>query len=947
MIKNRILALALFTGFVLFLNGQTQGSARIDGYGDRLNSIETSDFQGLHFNSIGPTVMSGRVVDMAVDPVDPSHFYVAYASGGLWETINNGQSFEPLFDDEAVMTIGAIAINWDTDELWVGTGEVNSSRSSYSGVGIYHSNTQGEDWSHVGLTDSHHIGKIIINPENPKELWVASLGPLYSDGGQRGVYHTLDGGEVWQEQLAANMGAVDLVMHPSNPKRLYAATWDRKRSAWDFKGHGPGSAIYETMDGGVTWKSISSTEQGFAGGDGLGRIGLTITEQDGKTFLYAILDNQSRRTKLEVASQAIQKQGFKEMTKADFLALDESSVSSFLKDNGFPAAYDYSYVKKAISQDEIKPSALYDYLSDANADLFDTPVIGPEIFSWNSEERLWSKTHDEYIDDLVYSYGYYFGLIHVREGHGEELYVGGVPLLFSENGGKNWTGINPENVHADHHALWANPNKNGHLINGNDGGINISYDNGVHWSKCNSPAVGQFYTVAVDNADPYRVYGGLQDNGVWRGPNNYEASNAWHQSGDYPYDMIMGGDGMQIAVDPRDNETVYTGYQFGHYYRIKEGEQSKHLHPRHALGESPLRWNWQTPILMSSHNPDIIYMCSNKVHRSMDKGEQWTAISADLSLGGRKGNVPFGTITSIDESPFEFGQLIVGTDDGHVWISQGTSEQWNLVDLGNEAPKYWVSRVIASRHAKGRYYVSLNGYRNDDMRSLLYRSDDSGATWRTLMVNVIHEPVNVIHEDALHDEIVYIGTDHGLYISADGGEVCSALMDGLPHVPVHDLVTQERERHLIVGTHGRSIYKADLAPLDLMMNLTGDFALLPMDSLSGSERWGEAGWSKWFGTVTPSVDVYFTEQSTEVCRITVRDEKGMPFYKEQMSAADGLQRWSYNLQVQESTFKSDKRSKKLSLPKVASDGNRYLPAGMYSVDLLCGEQKASKTLIVR
>lgn len=956
--KDLLLSLSLFLSTLSI--GQntapTSGADRLAAYELRKQMINTSPVTGIEFRSVGPTVMSGRVVDIDVNPLDPTHFFVAYASGGLWETRNNGQSFIPHFQDEAVMTIGAIAVFWADTSIWVGTGEVNSSRSSYSGVGIFYSSDKGDTWQHKGLADSHHIGRIVLHPLDPAIAWVASLGPLYTTGDQRGVFHTHDGGTTWSHDLDTGVGAVDLVIHPDDPDKLYAAVWDRDRKAWNFQGNGIGSGVYGSTDGGHTWNHLTNAVSGFPQGNGVGRIGLSITTEDGETFMYALLDNQDRRAVEDDAESddIISKSEFKDMSKEDFLQLSEERISEFLSENGFPEKYTYEHIREKISSDELNPSHLFTYLSDANNDLFDTPVIGPEVYRYNFDiifdPQSWTKTHEGYLDDVVYSYGYYFGLIHVRPGAGNELYIGGVPLLYSDDYGANWKAINPSNVHADHHAIWVNPNRPGHIINGNDGGINISYDNGEHYVNCNSPAVGQFYTVAVDNAEPYRIYGGLQDNGVWRGPSDYEASDSWLQGGDYPYEMIMGGDGMQVAIDPTDNETVYTGYQFGHYYRVKEGEDGLYIHPSHELGESPLRWNWQTPIHMSHHNPDVIYMGSNRLHRSLDRGENWEPITSDLTKGGLEGNVPFGTITSIDESALEFGRLIVGTDDGNVYLNTGYGGDWQSVldtSPGAFPDGYWVSRVVASQHEKDRYYVSLNGYRNDVQRAMLYTTEDNGKTWTSLGESLPQEAINVVLEDPIEEDIIYIGTDHGLYVSLDRGTTFSALMNGLPHAPVHDLVMQEREQELVVGTHGRSIFLADVSMLYEASTVTDAVHLFPIDTLRGSSRWGASGWSKWFGANEPSLDLYWTEDQNEPCMLQIKEVKGALLFEKKVEGGNGLQHYTYDLRVDSELLKAKKRKKSAPIYDPAANGHVYLIEGTYDVLLTCGSEQVKEELVIQ
>ncbi|NND94034.1 MAG: glycosyl hydrolase [Flavobacteriales bacterium] len=951
---NLFLSLFLTTSLLSQIEA-TNGASRLKEFDKRMEMVSSSELKGIQFRSVGPTVMSGRVVDIAVDPKDPTHFFVAYASGGLWETKNNGHSFIPLFDEESVMTIGAIAVNWNDTSLWIGTGEVNSSRSSYSGVGVYYSSDKGKTWDNKGLADSQHIGSIIVHPEDGNIVYVASLGPLYSAGGQKGVFKTTTGGDTWYQTLDMGVGAVDMVIHPTNPDILYASVWDRHRDAWNFQGNGAKSGIYKSSDGGENWTSISKENSGFPQGDGVGRIGLTVTVEGESTHLYAIHDNQARRPKEfgeeEEQLSNLKKGAFKEMTKAEFLALKKSEVEEFLGSNNFPEKYSYSYIKKRIEDEELEPSALYDYLSDANTDLFDTPVIGAEVYCYDDSNGGWSKTHEGYLDDLVYSYGYYFGLIQVQPGDKDKIYIGGVPLLYSEDGGKNWKNINPENVHADHHVVWLNPDRPGHIINGNDGGINISYDNGEHYLNCNSPAVGQFYTVQVDNADPYNIYGGLQDNGVWKGPSYYEASSSWYQSGKYPYEMLMGGDGMQIEVDPRDNETIYTGYQFGHYYRIKEGEKPLYFHPSHELGEKPLRWNWQTPIELSSHNPDILYMASNKLHRSMDRGLNWEAVSADLTRGGKEGNVPFGTLTSISESPLEFGRFIVGSDDGKVHVKTEKSE-W--IDVSDKIGKglteeLWITRVIASVHEEERLYLSANGYRKDNMGQHLYVSNDFGSSWNYLGADLPSEPINVVLEDPADEDILYVGTDHGLYVSLDRGESFQALMNGLPHAPVHDIVLQERENELVVGTHGRSIYVADIDKLRQLDDIASGPYLFAIDSLNGSDRWGKAGWSKWFGVNEPELHIYFHESSDSQCQVNILSNRGTVLNTLEPQANNGLQSFTYDLTIDEKSlenYKKDLKKLKEQLQEAGENGKYYLKKGTYKVELNCGGKSDKKELII-
>lgn len=819
----------------------TSAIERWQGYQQRQKLIESSLVKNVPFRNVGPTIMSGRVVDFAVDPADPTHFYVAYASGGLWETKNEGASFTPIFENEIVMTIGDIAVDWSNGVIYVGSGENNSSRSSYSGYGLFRSSDNGKIWEHLGLEETHHIGRVILHPNDPNTLWVAALGHLYSENSERGVYKTTDGCKTWKKTLFVDnrSGIVELVINPSNPEELIAASWEKDRKAWDFVESGEGSGMYRSTDGGENWTKILS-DSGFPDTKGTGRIGLAYAPSN-QNIVYAVLDNQDRREKKDEEKYQVTRDFLRGATTDAFLALTNNDINDFLDREGFPSQYNAVDIKADVKAGKVKPANLMTYLEDANSMLFDTPVKGAEMYRSEDGGKTWKKTHKDYIESLVYSYGYYFGQVRVDGQDSNILYTMGVPLVKSMDGGKTWKDTNSENVHADHHALWVDPNRSGHLINGNDGGVNISYDYGETWVKCNSTPVGQFYSVNVDMKEPYNVYGGLQDNGVWKGLSTYEYSYQWYEEGNYPYERLMGGDGMQVAVDTRTNDLVYTGYQFGNYFRIntEHGAQS-YITPRHELSDAPFRWNWQAPILLSPHNQDIVYLGSNKFHRSMDQGENFETLSGDLTNGGKKGDISYGTLTTISESPLQFGLIYVGSDDGLIHVSKDAGQTWTKIS--STLPQdLWVSRVAASNHIKGRVYASLNGYRWDNFSALIYASEDYGRSWTPIGLNLPQEPVNVVKEDPENENILYVGTDHGVYLSLDRGQSFMAFKEGLPAVPVHDLVIHPRDRDLVLGTHGRSIFIADVESIQQLPDLKNNLNIFDPESTTYSSQWGEEG----------------------------------------------------------------------------------------------------------
>jgi len=936
----------------------TSGADRLANTTRREEIRKNSLVAGLAFASIGPSVMSGRVSDIDVNPADPTQFYVAYASGGLWKTENNGRSFQSLFDKEIVLTIGDIAVDWTRNVIWIGTGEVNSSRSSYAGTGIYQSRDGGKTWSYRGLPESHHVGRIRLHPQDPDRAWVAVLGHLYSPNTERGVFMTEDGGRSWKHtlKLDALTGAIDLLSDPASPQILYAATWTRTREAWDFVESGVGSGIFRSADGGKSWTRISSPATGFPEGDGLGRIGLEMVRHQGRTILLAAIDNYGRREpKPSDDPGELTKARLRHMPKDTFLALKKYQIKDFLQRNGFPAEYNVDKVLEMVRKEEIGPKGLVEYTEDANAALFDAPVHGLEVYRSDDMGKSWKLTHEKgYLENVHFTYGYYFAQI--RAAGPDQFYVLGVPVLRSDNGGRDWKSINGDNVHSDHHALWVNPNRKGHLILGNDGGINISYDNGETWVKCNTPSLGQFYHVAVDMAEPYRVYGGLQDNGVWMGPKTNKENTGWHDSGEYPFRSIMGGDGMRTAIDTRDNETVYTGFQFGNHFRLntRTGVR-KFITPKHKLGERPLRWNWETPVHLSVHNQDILYMASQKVHRSLDKGDHFQEISGDLTQGGRKGDVPFGTITSLHESPLVFGLLYAGTDDGRVHVSPDGGNTWNRID-GGLPQNLWVSSIQASFHKSSRVYVSLNGYRHDHFNAYVYVSEDQGKTWQRIAEELPLEPVNVVKEDPVNEQLLYIGTDNGLYCSLDGGKHVMPLENQLPPVAVHDLVIHPRDREIVVGTHGRSLYLAGVKELQQLTPEIQKKSLHVFEpaSLPASPRWGRK-MAPWQESSSPEIRIPLFLAKAGPVVLKVHSESEELLFQQTYQATSGLNYLPYAamvrpeaiLQLETQANKGLKDDDKPVRIKAAEDGNVYLVKGKYRLSLEAEGQQAKTSLTLK
>jgi photosystem II stability/assembly factor-like uncharacterized protein len=802
----------------------TLAAERTNGLKIKKESEARSIVDDLEFRNIGPSIMSGRVVDIDVNPTDPTHFYVAYASGGVWFTNNNGTSFDPVFDGMHEINIGDIAVDWNAKPnptIWVGTGECNSSRSSYAGTGIYKSVDGGKFWEFKGLPESHHIGQILIDKNNPNTVYCAVIGHLFTFNRDRGLYKTTDGGATWKQTLFIDesTGVIDVVQDPNDSKIIYAIAWHRERKIYDFVEGGKKSGIYKSTNGGETFTLLTTEASGFPVNDNIGRIALAIFPGN-SNVMYTIVDNQGQK-EVKKKDEGLTPNNFRKISKEDFLILIDGELQKYLDDYNFPKKHTAASVKSDVSSGKYLPVALADFVEDGNANLFNRPIFGAQVWASTDGGATWKLNSDEKIGSLFYSYGYYFGKIWISPFDKDEIYIAGVGLLQSKDAGKTFKSIDGDNQHGDHHAMWVSPTRRGHLINGNDGGLNISWDNGDHWIKCNTPSVGQFYGIAVDNATPYNVYGGLQDNGVWFGPNNYRASTSWHGSGQYPWKFILGGDGMQVQVDTRDNKTVYTGYQFGHYYRLNtETGEEHYVRPEMELGDKPLRFSWQTPIWLSNHNMDVLYMGAQRLFRSMDQGNTFTPISGDLTRGGRVGDVPYGCLSTINESSIKFGLIYVGSDDGLIHVTKDGGVTWTRIS--DNLPQHMrVSRVVASSHVEGRVYATISGCQWDHFKPYVYVSENFGATWKQIFTDLPCESVNVVREDPENENLLFAGTDNGLYCSVNRGTTSMRMSNGIPAVAVHDIVIQARDHELVVGTHGRSIYTVKIKALEDLPNTAG------------------------------------------------------------------------------------------------------------------------------
>lgn len=720
----------------------------------------------LRFRSIGPAVMGGRIDDFAVVESDPSIVYVGTASGGVWKTTNGGTTWTPVFDREAVSTIGDVTVApSDPSIVWVGTGEPNNRQSSSWGNGVYKSTDAGTTWKHMGLADTHHIGRIVIHPANPDIVYVAALGRLWGPNKERGLYKTTDGGQTWKQVLFVNedTGVVDVAMDPWSPDTLYAAAYQRRRTVFGFAGSGPHGGIYKTTDGGVTWKKL---EKGLP------------------------WDPAARRT---------------------------AAPTPTTDGDGEPPREEIGRIGLDIYRRN--PNVVYALVEHAQGGIFRSDDRG----------ETWRKMSDTNPRPMYYSQ------VRIDPNNDQRIWVLGAPMYYSEDGGKTFTTDRVQRIHGDHHAMWIDPANSSHMIVGSDGGIHWSWDAGRTWDFVNTIPLGQFYEIGLDMRQPYYVCGGLQDNNTWCGPsasmNPRGISNAdWF--------TIGGGDGFYAQIDPEDPDTVYAESQDGNLLRrdLRTGE-SKSIRPVPPEGEPQYRFQWNSPIVISKHDPKTIYYGGNFVFRSTDRGDTWTRISPELTTGADRnalpimGRVPdrftrsrhdgvqnWPAITTLAESPRRPDILWAGTDDGNLQVTRDGGRTWkNVADRVPGVPKgTYVSRVIASHHADGTAYATFDGHRSNDFGIYVFATTDFGETWKRITDGIPSDNgvINVIREHPKNPDLLFAGGEYGAFVSFDRGARWVRLEMGLPTVPVDDIAIHPRDDDLVLATHGRSIWILDdIGPL--------------------------------------------------------------------------------------------------------------------------------------
>mgnify|MGYP002124511641 CR=1 FL=1 len=730
---------------ILFAVGTMSLSAQ-----DNAKTVSEANYNGLEFRNIGPALFSGRIADIDIHPNDDDIWYVAVGSGGVWKTTNDGVTWEPIFDSQSSFSIGSVTIDPNNpNTVWVGTGENVGGRHVGYGDGIYKSTDAGKTWKNMGLKESQHISRIIVHPENSDIIWVAAQGPLWSSGGQRGLYKSTDGGETWEKKLGGNewTGVTDIEIDPRNPDRMYAATWQRQRIVPIYVGGGPGSGIHKSTDGGETWKEIKN---GIP--ENVGKIGMDISPQQ-PDIVYAAIELDRR-----------------------------------------------------------------------NGGVFKSEDRGE---SWKKmSDAVGGGTGPHYYQEL-YASPHHFGT----------LYLMDVVTEVSTNHGKTFEEIPVANKHVDDHAMAFKKDEPDYLMIGSDGGIYESHNLGEDWDMVRNLPITQFHKIYVDDAEPfYNVYGGTQDNGSQMGPSRTDnergiANRDWKKT--------LGADGHDGATEPGNPNIFYGEYQQGVLHRVdKKTGDAVLIQPQPDQGEEYERFNWDSPVEISPHNPTKLLFASQRVWVTEDRGNTWEAISGDLTRGDQErlefqimgkqrswdnawdvnAMSDYNTITSLSESPLQEGLIYAGTDDGLFQVTTNGGESWREVELGNidGVPKTaFVNDIKASLFNKNTVYLVLDNHKYGDMSPYILKSTDQGKSWESISDDLPEDHVvwRIVQDD-VNKNLMFAATEFGVFFTVDGGEEWTKLESGMPTIAIRDLVIQRQHDDLVAGSFGRGIFILDnYAPL--------------------------------------------------------------------------------------------------------------------------------------
>jgi photosystem II stability/assembly factor-like uncharacterized protein len=901
------------------------------------------------WRSIGPCSMGGRITDLAVVESKPQHYFVAAASGGVWKTTNNGTTWTPVFDQYGTCSIGAVAVcQSNPDIVWVGTGEANPRNSVLEGDGVYKSTDGGRTFQHLGLPKSRHIGRVRIHPADPDIVYVAALGNVWVPNPERGLYKTVDGGKTWTPalQIDENHGCIDVALDPENPDIVYAAMYAVRRDGTSSSGtpsvYSEKAGLFKSIDAGATWTRLSNGLPSV----GVGRIGVDVWRKDSKVVYCIVETRQTQQTPTgrgggayfgitaEEQDQGIVLTQVTEGGPADRAGLQPGDViqefggkkietyDEFIAEIRARRPNDKVKVKVQRGDQEVEVEVTLGARPEEEEEEDDDDEERQEISFQDNVNRGGVYRSDDRGEtwrhlSTTNPRPFYYSQVRIDPRDDRRIYVLGVQLHVSDDGGRRFRNDGARTIHVDHHAMWINPADPDHLLLGNDGGLHATYDRCRAWEHIDNLPIGQFYAICVDDRRPYRVYGGLQDNGTWGGPSHSRNRGIVNQD----WSFLNGADGFTPRIDPKDPDTLYCEGQNGMIARInmRTGER-KSIRPR---GQG-LRFEWWTPIELAPSDPRRVYTAAQRVFESSNRGDEWRAISEDLT------RTPGGSVSSIALSPLDEDILWAGTNDGAVWVTRDRGKAWTQV-APPELNGGWVTRLEASRAGAGAAYLLFERRRKGDSRPYLFATADFGATWKPLTATLPpDEPAWVLREDPSNQRLLYLGTERGVYVSADAGQRWVRLGVGLPVVAVFDLALQQRENELVAGTHGRSLWVLNVSPLRQLSAkpLEARAHLFEPDETvvwRSGRTGGFNGNRPFFGQNAPSgavIDYYLKEGATSLA-LEILDREGRRVASLRAPRDPGIHRVSWPLR---------------------NERRQAIPAGSYTVALTVDGETHRRTL---
>ncbi len=893
-------SLALFS-ISLALVAQATGAAEAPA-----PAVTEVMLKGLKARSLGPAVMGGRVSDIAIDPHNPFTFYVGLATSGVWKTGNNGVTFAPIFDDQPVQSIGAVAVApSDSDVVWVGTGEGNDRNSSGWGDGVYRSADGGDQWQHVGLTHSRAIRRIMVDPRNADVAYVAAAGSLWAPGGERGLYKTSDGGKSWQRILSAPpphddlTGCSDVVIDPRNPETLYAALYARQRKPWGFfygvnaTGGADVGGVFKSTDGGANWTKLTNGLPALTG-----RIGLAVARSAPGVVMAVVQSDAGGTSDID-----------ENHSRQGGIFRSEDGGASWVRVNALdPRPFYFSRIEIDPANDQ----RVY--------------VLGWLVFVSDDGGRTFREDRS--------------GKVHA-DVHAVAIQSGSAPSP------------KPPKPEDKEKEAKAKPPVSQRVLVGTDGGVYQSFDAGQNWDFLNAIPSGQYYRIDVDDGTPYRIAGGLQDNSNWVGPSRTYTKEGIRNS---DWTMIGGGDGFYCVFDPDDPNVIYDESQGGEVERFnaRTGEM-RGFAPKPTEGQPRFRFQWNAPLIGSRHHRGVLYLAGNRVFKLTHQAEQFTIISPDLSSNHSDQTTAVGStaenyavVYALAESPLQADLLFAGTDDGRLWYTEDEGRQWTEITerIPPEVRGQWVARIEPSQFDAGTAYVVFTAYRTGDDTPSIYRMSQLGKEWTRLSGGLAtNNPAIVVREDPVNRRLLYAGTEFGLYVSLNGGTNW-VKWGGLPAVRVDDLKIQPREADLVVATHGRSLYVLD--DLRALRELTADiaardahlFSIRPAHGKYLLPGWEDAAGKGWFKGENPPegalLTVWVREFTGEKFTVTLANSRGQPVAKFEQVATPGFTRLNWDLRV----------AKDYRTEYGGDTADRFVPAGDYTAELSYKDTKVKQTFNV-